>query len=315
MMEGYLRYERPNVYEARMVLGFTGWMDGGRVSTGTIELLAKALGARKFGEIDSAEFYIHNFPVATLPVTIISEGERTVVRSVNPMEQAAVFRPRTEIRDGVVRRLTFARNDLMCAEEERLVLFTGEEPHIRWRTYAECLLTAAEECDVREIIFVGSVAGPIPHTREPRLHCGVSTEELRDTRRRPDLHYTSYEGPASFVTFLMVLAAQRDIPARSLVVDVPHYPFLEMAAYPASILRVLSVLQEWLELEVPVPELARADEAVREQLDQIMEDNEDFRELVHKLEQAYDAEATTVDDQLLRRLLDQLDLGADPQGN
>jgi hypothetical protein len=47
---------------ATLVLAFTGWMDGGEVSTGTVERLVDLLDARSFAEIDADPFYIFNFP-------------------------------------------------------------------------------------------------------------------------------------------------------------------------------------------------------------------------------------------------------------
>jgi len=295
-----------------MVLGFTGWMDGGRVSTGTIEILADATGCRKSAEIDSAEFYVHNFPVGTLPISIVTDGDKPVVQSLNPMEQAAVFRPHTKITDGVVRELTFPRNDLLCSESAWLVLFTGEEPHIRWHTYADCLIEVVAEYGVREIFFIGSVASPIPHTRAPRVRSGISSDDLRQTRQRPDVGLSEYEGAASFVTYLLTLAAQKGIEMRTLVVEIPHYPFLQIPTYPASVVKAMSVLGDWLALDFPLSDLKQAQGAVAEQLDDIMEENGEFKDLVRRLEDAYDAEEAeeeAVDEELLKRLIDDIGRG------
>ena len=52
----------PKLSDGRMVLAFTGWMDGGDVSTGTVEWLASTLGARRVGAIDPEGYYISSFP-------------------------------------------------------------------------------------------------------------------------------------------------------------------------------------------------------------------------------------------------------------
>ena len=36
-------HDSPNLREPRLVLGFSGWMDGGEVSTGTVGYLARTL--------------------------------------------------------------------------------------------------------------------------------------------------------------------------------------------------------------------------------------------------------------------------------
>lgn len=314
-MEHLYWIDRPVLHEPRMVLGFTGWMDGGHVSTRTIDLLAQATDAEPLAQIDPLEFFILNFPVTTIPLTILSDGEHTVVRSVSPMEQAAIFRPHTEITDGVVRTLDFSRNQFMFSQSARLTLFYGNEPHIRWRTYAECIFEVVEEYGTRELYFVGSVSSAIPHTREPRLRMGVSAEELKETHRGLDVQYTNYEGPASFVTLLLTECARRDLEMRSLVVEVPHYPFLEMSSYPHSILVVATVLSRLLDLELPLGDLRAATADARRQLDEVMHENRDFQELVRRLEEAYDAEQANIDEEVLKRLLRQIDLrGPDGPG-
>ena len=70
----FLRLEDcPTMDNATLVLSFTGWMDGGNVSTGTVERLVDLLSARQVAQIDPEPFYIYNFP--------------------GPMEVAALFRP------------------------------------------------------------------------------------------------------------------------------------------------------------------------------------------------------------------------------
>ena len=50
----------PRLEHGRLIVGFSGWMDGGEVSTGTIATLASELDAGRIGEIDPDDFYIYN---------------------------------------------------------------------------------------------------------------------------------------------------------------------------------------------------------------------------------------------------------------
>lgn len=73
-IENLLKIDRiPTLHGGTLVLAFSGWMDGGDVSTGTVERLVNLLEARLFAEIDPEPFYIYNFP--------------------GPMEVAHVFSP------------------------------------------------------------------------------------------------------------------------------------------------------------------------------------------------------------------------------
>jgi len=61
-MRNLIIYEKPKLTHPRMVLGFSGWMDGGEVSTGTVNYLIDKLEASKFAEIDPEDFFLLNFP-------------------------------------------------------------------------------------------------------------------------------------------------------------------------------------------------------------------------------------------------------------
>ncbi len=63
MVANHLKiHARPKLSESRMILSFSGWMDDGDVSTGTVACLIAKLRARKLAEIDPEDFYIYNFP-------------------------------------------------------------------------------------------------------------------------------------------------------------------------------------------------------------------------------------------------------------
>ncbi|MHC4542273.1 MAG: PAC2 family protein, partial [Planctomycetota bacterium] len=93
-------------------------------------------------------------------------------------------------------------NTFYCSEEANLILFLGKEPNLGWDEYAECIFRVCEEFDVKTIYFIGSVAGLVPHTREPRLFCSVSHSALKETFQHYGVKFTNYEGPASIVTHL-----------------------------------------------------------------------------------------------------------------
>ena len=61
------------------------------------------------------------------------------------------------------------------------------------------------------------------------------------------------------------------------MVEVPHYPFLEMPAYPRSILRTASALNDLLGLGLDLDDLRRSSEVVEGKLNALAEENETFR--------------------------------------
>lgn len=305
-------WPEPGEDGAVMVIGLTGWMDGGHVSTGTVGYLRERLGAQTFAEIDPLDFYIFHFPVSSIPISVYLEDGKAVVQPVNPMEFTALFRPHTRIEDGIIRELEYPENLFARAQTAEgtpdLVLLSGEEPHVRWGAYCDCVFGVCEEMGIKDIYFVGSVASPVPHTRDPRIRASMADESLKPELAEAGLSFGQYEGPSSIITSLTHHSMELGIRMRSLVVEIPHYPFLEMPTYPRSILKTAGTLDDLLGLGLDLTDLEEASEEADRKLAAVMEDNDEFRELVAKLEEAYEYEETPGDEQLLRRLIDSVDL-------
>ena len=260
-------YDQPDLHEATMVLGLSGWMDGGDVSTGTIEWLVRLLGAKPLGRIDPHGFYITSFP--------------------GTMEVSALFRPHTTIRDGLITELTFPDNAFHCDEANNLILFSGKEPNLRWDAFAECIFSLAEACDVRRIYFIGSVAGVVPHTREPRLHCSVSDAGLKGEFEGYGARFSNYEGPASIITYLTTQAPARGVQMVALVAEIPAYV---QGANPICIAAATRKLAAIIGLQLDFDELQKIRDAFEKRLSEMVAEREQLADLVHKLEGDYDNE-------------------------
>jgi len=83
-------------------------MDGGDVSTGTVEYLVEALDAQEFARIDPAGFYIYNFP--------------------GSMETSSLFRPHTCIENGRIVEFEESANVFYHSREHNLILFELSDP-------------------------------------------------------------------------------------------------------------------------------------------------------------------------------------------
>ena len=223
--DSLMTFDPPTLDNGSMLLAFSGWMDGGEVSTGTVNHLMSTLDTRKVAEIDPEGYYIYNFP--------------------GTMELASVFRPNVKYEDGLVQSLELPENTFHCDERRKLVLFTGKEPNLNWRDFGDRIFDLARQMGVHRIVFVGSFGGAVPHTREPRLFCSVSHEDLKPEYAAYGLKFTDYEGPSSFVSFLLSRAPKVDIRMASIAAEIPGY--LE-GANPLSIEAVTRRLEKILDL-------------------------------------------------------------------
>ena len=265
-LDDMLRVRRyPKLDGATLVLAFSGWMDGGDVSTGTVQRLVDLLGADPFAEIDSEPFFIYNFP--------------------GSMEVTAMFRPHIQIEDGLIQSVDMPSNVFYCHEPADLVLFVGKEPNLRWRTFGECIFEVAREVGASRILFVGSFGGMVPHTRQPRLHVTCSDPALLEEMERYGVRRTGYEGPGSFTSYLMTQVASAGVEMVSLVAEIPGYL---QGTNPMSIEAVTRRLAKILKLSLDLDSLRSASTQWELQVSSAVEENEAMAEQVHELEEQYD---------------------------
>ncbi|MHC4167251.1 MAG: PAC2 family protein [Planctomycetota bacterium] len=259
--------ERPNLHNPRLLIGLSGWMDGGEVSTGTVECLIDKVGAQEFAEIDPKGFYLCSFP--------------------GSMEITALFRPHTKITDGLIESFEKPSNTFFSSEGNDLILFRGKEPNLNWEEFGECIFSLCAEFGIKMIYFIGSVAGLVPHTREPRLLCSVSHPELKETFQHYGVKFANYEGPASIVTYLTASSKERDIKMVSLVATIPAYV---QGNNPKCIEAVTRRLAGMLDLEIELGDLMAISDEFEKKLGDVVQEQPELESNIHKLEEDYDSD-------------------------
>ena len=258
-------YRKPTLEKPRLLLGFSGWMDGGEVSTGTVRYFIDKLGAMKFAEIDPEGFYIYSFP--------------------GLMEVTALFRPHTVVSEGLIKRFDVPRDAFYAADDGDLIMFLGKEPNLAWESFADCIFSLCEDFGVEEIFFIGSVAGPVPHTREPRLFCSASGPEYIEMFQHYGIKYTNYEGPASIVTYLTERCGDRGLNMVSLVATVPAYV---QGNNPKCIDAITRRLAGILRVDLDMDILAAQGEAFEQKLESAIAEQPELAGSIQKLEEDYD---------------------------
>jgi proteasome assembly chaperone (PAC2) family protein len=257
----------PTLERATLVLAFTGWMDGGEVSTGTVSRLVSFLGAEPIAEIDPEPFYVYNVP--------------------GSMEIAALFRPPVEIDEGLVKSIEMPSNTFYSHDQRNLLLFVGKEPNLRWRTFGECIVWLALRLGVRRILFVGSFGGTVPHTRQPRLYASCSEPSLLEEMKQYGVLRSSYKGPGSFTNYLMTQAESAGLEMISLVAEIPSYL---QGTNPASIEAVTRRLAKILKVPLDLASLRAASTEWELQVSSLVDDNQELADTIRGLEQSYDTE-------------------------
>jgi len=258
--------EKPHLKRPHMVLGISGWVDGGLAATGSVEYLVNKLGARKFAEIPVSRFHIYQVP-----------GQ-------------LVLRPYINIEEGILTHHRFSENVFYYwinpDEDHDLILFWGTEPNLNWEEYADSILGVVEEYSVDRIYLLGGVLDRTPHTREPVVSCACSSKELKEEMGKYNVQYTNYEGPGRFGTTLLYMCQQEGKPMVALTTRVTYYPEFNILIprNPKSIRSIMKRLEPLLHLPSDISDLDRECAEFEEKLNYMMSKNAELQAYVKELE-------------------------------
>jgi len=248
-----------------LVMAFGGWIDAGRAATGAVRHLVRDLGAERVASIDPEEFFVLT-------------QERPEVR-LRPDGEREIHWPRSEF---------FASHPKDGADG--LLLFSGPEPHQRWRTYTKAFLDVAERCGVRRIVSLGALLASAPHTRPIRVTARCTDPPVRTVLEAWGIYRVpTYEGPTGISSVLLDAAGRRDMQHVGFMGQAPHY--LQDSENPAAIQALVSYAARLLHLSPDMSGFAEAIQEFRTQVDRAVARDRATREHVRRLEQQYDAAA------------------------
>ena len=237
-----------------LVAAFAGWNDAASAATTALESVAVSLEAERIAEIDPEEFY--DFQV-TRPTIRFSEGQTREVDWPANMVYAG----------------------LAPNAERDLVLLSGIEPNLRWRTFAEAVLAVAQRLEVQMVVTLGALLADVPHSRPVPITGLASDPELVE---RLNLQRSSYEGPTGIVGIVHDACRRTGFSSASLWAAVPHY--VAAVPNPKAALALLRRLEGFTGVAIEASDLEEAMSQFETQVDRAVASNPEIEELVRRLE-------------------------------
>lgn len=254
--------EPPELRSPVLVAAFQGWNDAASAATTALEAVAVAADSEVVARIDPEEFF-----------------------------DFQDNRPTVRLTAGQTRRIDWPTNTLIAAPvpgaERDLVLLSGTEPSLRWRTFSELVIGAAERLEVEYVITLGALIADVAHTRPVPITGLASDPKLVEEL---GLSRSKYEGPTGIVGVLHDACRNRALTSASLWAAVPHY--VAAVPNPKAALALLRRLEGLTGVAVEASELEEASERFEGQIDRAVAANPEIEELVQRLEQE---QAETVD--------------------
>ncbi|HEU5447733.1 MAG TPA: PAC2 family protein [Acidimicrobiia bacterium] len=269
-MDAVIWEARPQLNRPVMVAAFEGWNDAADAASGAVTWLRRRLKATQIARIDPEEFY---------------DFQST--------------RPEVSLIEGTTRKVSWPANECFSAHVEEvgrdLVLFSGVEPNLKWRTFCTTVIGLARETGCEMVVTLGALLADVPHTRPTRLTGTAVDPELI---ARLGLSHSRYEGPTGIVGVLHDFCRQAGMPSVSLWAPVPHY--VASPPNPKATQALLERLSEVLAIPMGMGDLAEAAVGWEARVNELVGSDPDIAAYVRQLEERDD---------------DQIDEGSLPSGD
>jgi len=243
-----------------LLVAFGGWNDAGDSATTAIEYLAEQWGATTFADIDPEVFY--DFTVTRPEVRVDFDG---------------------------IRRIDWPKNEFRSAHATPhnvdVVLLSGIEPQLKWRTFCEHVIGVAVATNARMVVTLGALLAEVPHSR-PVSVFGATYDEA--STEALDLLPSRYEGPTGITGVLHNACSEAGIRSAALWAAVPTY--VPSSPSPKAALALIDRAARLLEVTIDTTELKFATDAYEHQVSLLVAEDEETTEYVAHLEQRYDEE-------------------------
>ncbi len=252
MSQGYpiKIYKEPELRQSSLVLGWSEDMGNlGRKATG---YLNRKLNGQEFAEIEPEAFF--------------------------PLGGVAI--------EGNLAR--FPESKFYVCQEYGLVVFQSDSPGAEWYKFLNSVLDVAEQHSrVKELYLLGAMISFSAHTTPRQLLAVVNSAEMKEILSQYDLardmDYQTQPGERPTLnSFLLWIAKERNIPGVSLWVPIPFYLAAMEDAQAQK--KVLSFLNERLDLEIDFSDLDREVREQNEQLAQLRSRFPQIDDYINRLE-------------------------------
>ena len=270
--QGYLKvafmeiHQIPLLREPVMVIAFSGWNDAAEAASGAVEHLLSGWRDKNddvipelIANVESEDFY--DFQV-NRPVVTIDDSE---IRSITW--------PSTQVFGMAIPSM-----------DRDLVIVTGVEPSMKWKSFTSDLLDLADDLEVSLIVSLGSLLADTPHTRPISV---TATGSHPSIANRLGVSVSKYEGPTGILGIIQDGCMRRGIDAISLWAAVPHYA--SNAPSPKATLALINTLEEFLNIKIPLSDLPGKSDAWEREVNDLAADDSEIADYVKALEESKDA--------------------------
>jgi hypothetical protein len=249
----------PTLDEPVILASFDGWTDAGAAGSTTASALRAQLETTRLAEVDPDRIYDYRDRRPTLSINRGVLGE--------PDWPSLVV------------------DHLRSDSGRDLVMIHGGEPDFGWRWLSAAFAQLAHDLGATQYVGLGSVPGPVPHTRPVRVISTSSDETMLERFGRSQERVVV---PASFQVVLETALRDAGIQTLGLWARIPHYVGGE---YPDAAIALSERLKELIGVELETTAMQVEASQQRTRLDEAAEGSAEVSEHIGNLETWFDADA------------------------
>jgi len=270
------RYANPALRKPTAIVAFEGWSDACSAATGAVRHLLDRLDVREpFATLEPEEFY-----------------------------DFQEHRPMVSIVNGRVDAMTWPELRFFAAErpdhDRDLIMVIGDEPTLRWKTFARTLTQVLTDADVQSVLVLGAYIGPVTHSHPVPLG-GVATDAaMLDTS---GLVASDYHGATGIVSVLAEACREAGLPAMSIWAATPHY--LAASPNPMAMRALLRAAGRIAGFEGDDEELRSMEAEFVSRVDEAVSSSSDLADYIEEL--ASQAAVDDMDPQRVPELVDEIE--------
>ncbi|MCA9848558.1 MAG: PAC2 family protein [Dehalococcoidia bacterium] len=252
--------QQPHLRKPVLIAGFAGWNDAGEAASSAVRFIQRRWRTETVAEIDPEYFYDFT---QMRPQVRLKDGERIVEWPPN------VFS---------AKRVEHLDRDV--------ILLSGVEPHLAWRSYVEAILEICEKFDVAGVVLLGALLGEASHAKPVRVSGSATAEWLAETLSLSERTRSTYQGPTGIVGVLSQALREKGIPTASLWANIPFY--VQRTPNPKGSLALLERLNSGFDLQLTLHDLEVFAARFEAQVAADIEQNPEIAEYARRVADAAD---------------------------
>jgi proteasome assembly chaperone (PAC2) family protein len=237
-----------------LVLGFEGWANGGNVAIGMIDYMIQKLGATPFAKINPDNFYRLD---DARPVVRVEGGE---LKDISPPEPSFYATPQEKT-------------------GAEVILLKASEPHLRWFSFTQLMLSLCEQSGVKLIVSLGGLQDSVLHT-DAIISGLASSPELVERLKQAGVIPTDYEGPGAIHSLILREAKTIGIEGISLW---GHCPFYLQGTHLRLLSRMVKILGDLTGLNIDTGELEKGWVQLARRIQGYIDNNPELQQVIKEI--------------------------------